>query len=72
MVMYKQAGQRLPNELVKQYQDIVQKIQWQKSQLQHGGPAVRNGNLTERSSLMDPAPVLQVVVQVNTSPIQLF
>lgn len=53
MVMYKQAGQRLPNEFVQQHQDIVRLIQWQKSQLQHGGPAVRKGNLTERSSHED-------------------
>ncbi|KAJ6657690.1 hypothetical protein lerEdw1_002191 [Lerista edwardsae] len=47
MVMYKQAGQRLPNELVEQHQDIVRKIQWQKSQLQHGGPAVRKEYLMQ-------------------------
>lgn len=47
MVMYKQAGQRLPNELVQQHQDIVRLIQWQKSQLQHGGPAVRKEYLMQ-------------------------
>ncbi|XP_066474043.1 coiled-coil and C2 domain-containing protein 1A [Tiliqua scincoides] len=47
MVMYKQAGQRLPSELVEQHQDIVRMIQLQKSQLQRGGPAVRKEYLLQ-------------------------
>ncbi|XP_044299490.1 coiled-coil and C2 domain-containing protein 1A isoform X1 [Varanus komodoensis] len=41
MMVCKQAGQRIPSDLVEQHQNITRMIQWQKSQLQHGGPAVR-------------------------------
>ncbi|XP_053152435.1 coiled-coil and C2 domain-containing protein 1A isoform X2 [Hemicordylus capensis] len=47
MVVYKQAGQRIPNELVEQHQEVLRMIQWQKSQLQHGGPAVRKEYLVQ-------------------------
>ncbi|XP_077185923.1 coiled-coil and C2 domain-containing protein 1A [Paroedura picta] len=47
MMACRQHGQRLPNELVDQHQDITRMIQWQKSQLQHGGPAVRKEYLAQ-------------------------
>nr|XP_056706503.1 coiled-coil and C2 domain-containing protein 1A [Euleptes europaea] len=47
MMAYKQAGQRLPSELVKQHQEITRMIQSQKTQLQHGGPAVRKEYLVQ-------------------------
>ncbi|XP_061469802.1 coiled-coil and C2 domain-containing protein 1A [Rhineura floridana] len=47
MAGYKQAGQRLPSELVEQHQNVIRMIQWQKSQLQHGGPAIMKEYLTQ-------------------------
>uniref|UniRef100_A0ABM5FQD1 Coiled-coil and C2 domain-containing protein 1A n=1 Tax=Pogona vitticeps TaxID=103695 RepID=A0ABM5FQD1_9SAUR len=47
MLAYKQAGQRPPSDLLEQHQNIIQMIQWQKSQLQHGGPAVKKEYLTQ-------------------------
>ncbi|XP_033029967.1 coiled-coil and C2 domain-containing protein 1A isoform X1 [Lacerta agilis] len=44
---YKQVGQRPPNDLVEQHQNVIRMIQWQKSQLQHGGPAVMKEYLTQ-------------------------
>ncbi|XP_070597608.1 coiled-coil and C2 domain-containing protein 1A [Erythrolamprus reginae] len=46
IVTYNQAGQPPPRDLVEQHQSIIQKINWQKSQLQHGGPAVMKEYLT--------------------------
>ncbi|XP_070794307.1 coiled-coil and C2 domain-containing protein 1A [Pituophis catenifer annectens] len=46
IVTYNQAGQPPPSDLVEQHQSIIQKINWQKSQLQHGGPAIMKEYLT--------------------------
>ncbi|XP_007425917.1 coiled-coil and C2 domain-containing protein 1A [Python bivittatus] len=46
IVAYNQAGQPPPSDLVEQHQNIIQKINWQKSQLQHGGAAVMKEYLT--------------------------
>uniref|UniRef100_A0A674K674 Coiled-coil and C2 domain-containing protein 1B n=1 Tax=Terrapene triunguis TaxID=2587831 RepID=A0A674K674_9SAUR len=47
VLAYRQAHRPLPNELVEQYQDITQRSQWLKSQLQHGGPAFRKEYLSQ-------------------------
>uniref|UniRef100_A0A2D4I126 Uncharacterized protein n=1 Tax=Micrurus lemniscatus lemniscatus TaxID=129467 RepID=A0A2D4I126_MICLE len=47
IVTYNQAGQPPPRDLVEQHQSITQKINWQKSQLQHGGAAVMKEYLTQ-------------------------
>ncbi|XP_015266053.1 PREDICTED: coiled-coil and C2 domain-containing protein 1A [Gekko japonicus] len=47
MMACRQSGQRLPNQLVDQHQEVARMIQWQKSQLQHGGPAVRKEYLAQ-------------------------
>ncbi|KAH0628738.1 hypothetical protein JD844_010216 [Phrynosoma platyrhinos] len=47
MITYKQNGQRPPGDLVEQHQNVIQMIQWQKSQIQHGGPAVLKEYLTQ-------------------------
>ncbi|KAL8164524.1 UNVERIFIED_CONTAM: Coiled-coil and C2 domain-containing protein 1A, partial [Gekko kuhli] len=47
MMACRQSGQRLPNQLVDQHQEITRMIQWQKSQLQHGGPVVRKEYLAQ-------------------------
>ncbi|XP_026567074.1 coiled-coil and C2 domain-containing protein 1A [Pseudonaja textilis] len=46
IVIYNQAGQPPPRDLVEQHQSITQKINWQKSQLQHGGAAIMKEYLT--------------------------
>ncbi|ETE71271.1 Coiled-coil and C2 domain-containing protein 1A [Ophiophagus hannah] len=46
IVTYNQAGQPPPRDLVEQHQSITQKINWQKSQLQHGGAAIMKEYLT--------------------------
>ncbi|XP_032636241.1 coiled-coil and C2 domain-containing protein 1A isoform X2 [Chelonoidis abingdonii] len=47
VLAYRQAHRPLPNELVEQLQDITQRSQWLKSQLQHGGPAFRKEYLLQ-------------------------
>uniref|UniRef100_A0A8D0L6P8 Coiled-coil and C2 domain containing 1A n=1 Tax=Sphenodon punctatus TaxID=8508 RepID=A0A8D0L6P8_SPHPU len=47
ILAYKQAGKKLPNELAEQHRDLVQRSQWHRSQLQHGGPAFRKEYLTQ-------------------------
>uniref|UniRef100_A0ACB8ELP2 Uncharacterized protein n=1 Tax=Sphaerodactylus townsendi TaxID=933632 RepID=A0ACB8ELP2_9SAUR len=47
MMACRQSGQRLPTELVDLHQDITRMIQWQKSQLQQGGPVVRKEYLAQ-------------------------
>ncbi|XP_030401706.1 coiled-coil and C2 domain-containing protein 1A isoform X2 [Gopherus evgoodei] len=47
VLAYRQAHRQLPNELVEQFQDITQRSQWLKSQLQHGGPAFRKEYLSQ-------------------------
>ncbi|XP_005310725.2 coiled-coil and C2 domain-containing protein 1A isoform X1 [Chrysemys picta bellii] len=47
VLAYRQAHRPLPNELVEQYQDVTQRSQWLKSQLQHGGPAFRKEYLSQ-------------------------
>ncbi|CAM4682257.1 coiled-coil and C2 domain-containing protein 1A [Caretta caretta] len=47
VLAYRQAHRPLPSELVDQYQDITQRSQWLRSQLQHGGPAFRKEYLTQ-------------------------
>ncbi|XP_074835541.1 coiled-coil and C2 domain-containing protein 1A isoform X2 [Carettochelys insculpta] len=47
VLAYRQAHRPLPSELAEQYQDITQRSQWLKSQLQHGGPAFRKEYLAQ-------------------------
>ncbi|EMP29640.1 Coiled-coil and C2 domain-containing protein 1A [Chelonia mydas] len=47
VLAHRQAHRPLPSELVEQYQDVTQRSQWLKSQLQHGGPAFRKEYLTQ-------------------------
>ncbi|XP_032067302.1 coiled-coil and C2 domain-containing protein 1A [Thamnophis elegans] len=47
IAMYNQAGQPPPRDLVEQHQSIIQKINWQKSQLQHGGAAIMKEYLAQ-------------------------
>ncbi|KAJ7317392.1 hypothetical protein JRQ81_003554 [Phrynocephalus forsythii] len=47
MLAYKQAGQRPPGDLLEQHQNVLQMIQWQKSQLQHGGPTAKKEYLSQ-------------------------
>ncbi|XP_075773301.1 coiled-coil and C2 domain-containing protein 1A isoform X2 [Pelodiscus sinensis] len=47
VMAYKQAGRPVPSELAEQYQDLAQRSQWLKSQLQHGGPAFRKEYLAQ-------------------------
>ncbi|XP_039224280.1 coiled-coil and C2 domain-containing protein 1A [Crotalus tigris] len=46
ILAYNQAGQPPPSDLVEQHQTIIQKINWQKSQLQHGKAAIMKEYLT--------------------------
>ncbi|XP_015682975.1 coiled-coil and C2 domain-containing protein 1A [Protobothrops mucrosquamatus] len=46
ILAYNQAGQPPPSDLVEQHQSIIQKINWQKSQLQHGNAAIMKEYLT--------------------------
>ncbi|XP_072458229.1 coiled-coil and C2 domain-containing protein 1A isoform X1 [Notamacropus eugenii] len=41
IVAYKQTRRAVPGELAQQYQDLVQHSQWQRSQLEQGGPGIR-------------------------------
>uniref|UniRef100_A0A6I8NRZ4 Coiled-coil and C2 domain-containing protein 1B n=1 Tax=Ornithorhynchus anatinus TaxID=9258 RepID=A0A6I8NRZ4_ORNAN len=41
IVAYKQACRPVPGELVQKYQDVLQRSQWQKAQLEQGGPSIR-------------------------------
>ncbi|XP_068939279.1 coiled-coil and C2 domain-containing protein 1A [Petaurus breviceps papuanus] len=41
IVAYKQARRAVPGELAQQYQDLVQHSQWQRAQLEQGGPGIR-------------------------------
>ncbi|KAM9098463.1 coiled-coil and C2 domain-containing protein 1A isoform X3 [Sarcophilus harrisii] len=41
IMAYKQARRAVPGELAQQYQDLVQHSQWQRAQLEQGGPAIR-------------------------------
>uniref|UniRef100_A0A6I8N233 Coiled-coil and C2 domain-containing protein 1B n=1 Tax=Ornithorhynchus anatinus TaxID=9258 RepID=A0A6I8N233_ORNAN len=43
IVAYKQACRPVPGELVQKYQDVLQRSQWQKAQLEQGGPSIRRG-----------------------------
>nr|XP_060619618.1 coiled-coil and C2 domain-containing protein 1A isoform X1 [Anolis sagrei ordinatus] len=47
IMVYKQAGQRPPGDLIEHHQNVIQMIQRQKSQLQQGGPAVMKEYLTQ-------------------------
>ncbi|XP_044526333.1 coiled-coil and C2 domain-containing protein 1A [Gracilinanus agilis] len=41
IMAYKQARQAVPGKLAQQYQELVQHSQWQRAQLEQGGPAIR-------------------------------
>ncbi|XP_067170766.1 coiled-coil and C2 domain-containing protein 1A [Apteryx mantelli] len=47
MLVYKQAHRQLPNEVLEQYQDVLQRSQWLRAQLQHGAPAFRKEYLAQ-------------------------
>ncbi|XP_062975430.1 coiled-coil and C2 domain-containing protein 1A [Elgaria multicarinata webbii] len=47
MMAYKETGQRFPNDLAEQHQNVIRMIQWQKSELQQGGPAVWKEYVTQ-------------------------
>ncbi|XP_068778820.1 coiled-coil and C2 domain-containing protein 1A isoform X2 [Struthio camelus] len=47
MLVYKQAHRQLPNEVLEQYQDVLQRSQWLRAQLQHGTPAFRKEYLAQ-------------------------
>ncbi|NXG40304.1 C2D1A protein, partial [Dromaius novaehollandiae] len=47
MLVYKQAHRQLPNELLEQHQDLLQRSQWLRAQLQHGAPAFRKEYLAQ-------------------------
>ncbi|XP_062454431.1 coiled-coil and C2 domain-containing protein 1A isoform X2 [Rhea pennata] len=47
MLAYKQAHRQLPNEVLEQYQDVLQRTQWLRAQLQHGTPAFRKEYLAQ-------------------------
>lgn len=39
----RQARRPVPPEVAQQYQDIMQRSQWQRAQLEQGGPGIRRG-----------------------------
>lgn len=39
----RQARRPVPPEVAQQYQDVVQRSQWQRAQLEQGGAAIRKG-----------------------------
>lgn len=43
IVALRQARRPVPQEVAQQYQDIVQRSQWQRAQLEQGGPTIRRG-----------------------------
>ncbi|NXD18454.1 C2D1A protein, partial [Nothocercus nigrocapillus] len=47
MLVYRQARRQLPNELLEQHQDLLQRSQWLRAQLQHGPPAFRKEYLAQ-------------------------
>lgn len=43
ILAFRQARRPVPPEVVQQYQDILHRSQWQRAQLEQGGPAIRRG-----------------------------
>lgn len=46
----RQARRPVPPEVAQQYQDIMQRSQWQRTQLEQGGPGMRRGRAPGRPS----------------------
>lgn len=42
----RQARRPVPPEVAQQYQDILQRSQWQRAQLEQGGPGIRRGRVS--------------------------